>query len=279
MQPAKPDTAVLCVRCHAASAAKPKNFPQVDPADHSNGLPCETCHKPHSPAIEAARCKMKITAAVSCWFCFPPRPLPGNTYWPAPRSLAELHHDRALVGNADRHPEVHRLRQLRARLPDGKRCARWILPHLGRALPRVGLEHENPEVISPDGGKEGFPLPKKTAENTSSFPRCATIARIRPARRYARWARRSSARTAWCWSTRNTALAALLRSGLPLRLPLHPSGKEGRGQVHAVLPPDHQGTHHRVLRSVPDRGAAAGRLEEPQRSDSRIPEDPSACRY
>jgi hypothetical protein len=49
--PIKPDTAVLCARCHTASAAKPKGFPQVDPADHSNGVPCETCHQPHSPAI------------------------------------------------------------------------------------------------------------------------------------------------------------------------------------------------------------------------------------
>lgn len=52
--PVKPDTAVLCARCHTASAAKPKGFPQVDPASHSNGVPCETCHQPHNPAIEAA---------------------------------------------------------------------------------------------------------------------------------------------------------------------------------------------------------------------------------
>jgi Cytochrome c7 and related cytochrome c len=51
VQPAKLDTAVLCVQCHAASAAKPKGFPQVVAADHSGGLPCETCHKPHDPAI------------------------------------------------------------------------------------------------------------------------------------------------------------------------------------------------------------------------------------
>ena len=36
--PVKPDTAVLCARCHTASAAKPKGFPQVVPADHSNGV-------------------------------------------------------------------------------------------------------------------------------------------------------------------------------------------------------------------------------------------------
>jgi Cytochrome c554 and c-prime len=51
--PPKLDTAVLCVRCHAASAAKPKGFPQVVAADHSNGLACETCHQPHSPGMDA----------------------------------------------------------------------------------------------------------------------------------------------------------------------------------------------------------------------------------
>jgi hypothetical protein len=53
VQPAKLDTAVLCVRCHEANAAKPKGFPQVASADHSTGLPCDTCHQPHSPAIIA----------------------------------------------------------------------------------------------------------------------------------------------------------------------------------------------------------------------------------
>jgi hypothetical protein len=49
--PVKPDSAVLCARCHTASAAKPKTFPQVDPAEHSGGVPCATCHNPHSPVI------------------------------------------------------------------------------------------------------------------------------------------------------------------------------------------------------------------------------------
>lgn len=54
--PTKPDTAVLCIRCHAASAAKPKGFPQIA-ADHSSGMPCETCHQPHNPAIGAGGAK------------------------------------------------------------------------------------------------------------------------------------------------------------------------------------------------------------------------------
>ena len=57
IQPAHLDTAVLCIRCHAASAAKPKDFPQVDAQQHSGGLACETCHKPHSPAIAAEGAK------------------------------------------------------------------------------------------------------------------------------------------------------------------------------------------------------------------------------
>jgi len=55
--PELPDTTVLCARCHTASAAKPKGFPQVVPADHSNGMACKTCHDPHSPAIDAGGAK------------------------------------------------------------------------------------------------------------------------------------------------------------------------------------------------------------------------------
>jgi uncharacterized CHY-type Zn-finger protein len=57
IKPVLPDTAVLCSRCHTASAAKPKGFPQVVPAEHSNGLPCQTCHNPHSPAMDAGGAK------------------------------------------------------------------------------------------------------------------------------------------------------------------------------------------------------------------------------
>ncbi len=49
--PQLPDTAVLCARCHEANSAKPKGFPQVITAEHSAGLPCNTCHKPHNPKI------------------------------------------------------------------------------------------------------------------------------------------------------------------------------------------------------------------------------------
>jgi hypothetical protein len=57
VKPVLPDTTVLCARCHTASAAKPKGFPQVVPADHSNGMPCDTCHKPHNPGMDAGGAK------------------------------------------------------------------------------------------------------------------------------------------------------------------------------------------------------------------------------
>ncbi len=55
--PPLPDTAVLCVRCHTASAAKPKWFPQVVPADHYAGVACGSCHNPHSPGMDTGGAK------------------------------------------------------------------------------------------------------------------------------------------------------------------------------------------------------------------------------
>lgn len=49
--PQRPDTAVLCVRCHEANAGKSKSFPQVVSADHAGGMACNTCHKPHTPKL------------------------------------------------------------------------------------------------------------------------------------------------------------------------------------------------------------------------------------
>ena len=62
VKPVLPDTAVLCARCHTASAAKPKGFPQVDPADHYRALPVRRCHQPHNPAMDGrGRCEMNIS--------------------------------------------------------------------------------------------------------------------------------------------------------------------------------------------------------------------------
>jgi Cytochrome c554 and c-prime len=49
VQPPKLDTANLCVRCHEVNGSRPASFPQIVAEEHSAGLPCETCHQPHSP--------------------------------------------------------------------------------------------------------------------------------------------------------------------------------------------------------------------------------------
>ncbi len=51
--PVLPDTAVICARCHEKNIAKPDGFPQVVSQEHSGGMACNTCHKPHSPVIGA----------------------------------------------------------------------------------------------------------------------------------------------------------------------------------------------------------------------------------
>jgi hypothetical protein len=46
---ARPDSRVLCARCHAANVARPARFPQVEVADHAGGEACTTCHGAHRP--------------------------------------------------------------------------------------------------------------------------------------------------------------------------------------------------------------------------------------
>ena len=49
--PVLPDTKVLCVKCHEANSAKPRNFPQVISKEHAGDTACGTCHQPHKPKI------------------------------------------------------------------------------------------------------------------------------------------------------------------------------------------------------------------------------------
>jgi hypothetical protein len=51
LKPSKPDSAVLCARCHEADAAKPEKFPQVVSKEHSAGMACAECHQPHKPEM------------------------------------------------------------------------------------------------------------------------------------------------------------------------------------------------------------------------------------
>ena len=46
----RPDTRALCIQCHAADAAKPAEFSQVDPREHAAEGACTECHTAQSPA-------------------------------------------------------------------------------------------------------------------------------------------------------------------------------------------------------------------------------------
>ncbi len=43
------DTREFCGLCHFKRAARPSDFPQIDPATHGEDLKCAYCHNPHKP--------------------------------------------------------------------------------------------------------------------------------------------------------------------------------------------------------------------------------------
>ena len=45
----KPVVATLCIRCHEANYARPKKFPQIVAAEHTEGKVCNACHIVHNP--------------------------------------------------------------------------------------------------------------------------------------------------------------------------------------------------------------------------------------
>jgi hypothetical protein len=59
----RPDSKVLCARCHQALAARPASFPQVEAAEHSGGEACTTCHQAHSPKDPPAEPATSAAAA------------------------------------------------------------------------------------------------------------------------------------------------------------------------------------------------------------------------
>jgi hypothetical protein len=46
----RPVPAKFCIRCHEANFARPKTFPQIVPAEHTEGKACNACHVVHNPS-------------------------------------------------------------------------------------------------------------------------------------------------------------------------------------------------------------------------------------
>jgi hypothetical protein len=45
----RPDGRAVCLICHTTNVAKPRGFPQVEPAEHADQGACIACHSPHNP--------------------------------------------------------------------------------------------------------------------------------------------------------------------------------------------------------------------------------------
>jgi hypothetical protein len=127
------------------------------------------------------------------------------------------------------------------------------------------LDMNHPIVDSPNGGMDGFPETYPDgqgedllrAEDVQSLRGFAVHAGLPGRRDVPDQGRRRPDRQGLL------PRVPLLRAGLSVRLPLHRSPDEYGGQVHALLPPHHEGAAAGVLRGLPDRRAPARGSEEP----------------
>lgn len=51
LEPVVPDAGTVCLKCHLPAMAKRARFPQVDPVEHADSEPCDTCHIAHAPRM------------------------------------------------------------------------------------------------------------------------------------------------------------------------------------------------------------------------------------
>ena len=128
----------------------------------------------------------------------------------------------------------------------------------------------NPQVISPDGGKEGFPVVEKEDAGKYFFvPKMCNQCADSPCTQVCPvGATFVSPDGVVLVDQKLLPGVRLLCAGLSLWMPLYSSRKEGRGQMHPLLSPHHQGTDDGLLRILPDWRAATRGFEEPERSHS-----------
>ena len=130
---------------------------------------------------------------------------------------------------------------------------------------------ENPQVDSPDGGKHGFPPATKEGGKNFYVPKMCNHCADSPCTQVCPVGA-TFVSPDGVVLVDQTVLPGLplLHPGLPVRLPLPESRDEDGLEVHALLPPHHQGTDYRVLRDLSDGHPATGGPQEPQRSGAQI---------
>ena len=179
-----------------------------------------------------------------------------------------LQDGRPLVGHDHRHRQVHRLRQLRARLLQGEQRAEGLLPHLGGALPGR-RRTSSPTWIRPMAPSTASRRSRRTDLKSFFVPKlcnhCADSPCVQVCPVGATFVSPDGVvlvDETYCLGCRYCVQACPYGCRY-----LHPETQHG-GQVHALLPPHHQGPDHRLLRELPHRRAPAGGFQESQGSRS-----------
>ena len=193
----------------------------------------------------------------------PPRSRGTSSSRARPRRRRTTRH-RPLVGDDHRHREVHRLRQLRARLQGRERRAArraLLLPHLGRALPRrpaSDLEHPRRRLAQRRLRRLPRDLQARRRRKTFFVPKlcnhCAHSPCVQVCPVGATFESPDGVvlvDKSYCLGCRYCVQAC------PYGCRFIDPRTQHRRQVHALLPPHHQGPDHGLLRGLPDRRAAA----------------------
>ncbi len=117
-----------------------------------------------------------------------------------------------------------------------------------------------PQVDSPNGGMDGFPiLNDAQGARASSCRSYATIAPIHRACRRVRWERHSYRRTAWCWWIEKYCIGCrYCIQACPYGCRYLDPRKNVVRQVFSMLSPHHERTDDGVLRSLSDGRPQAG---------------------